>query len=51
MERIKEEETGRTLSDIYDVLLTFDYESMNRRIQKTGEDLKKKLEFMMNNWS
>lgn len=44
MERIKEEGTGRTLSDIYDVLLTFDYESMNRRIQKTGVDLKKKLE-------
>jgi len=44
MERIKEEGTGRTLSDVYDVLLTFDYESMNRKIQKSGVDLKKKLE-------
>ena len=44
MERIKEEGTGRTLSDVYDILLTFDYESMNRRIEKTGVDLKNKLE-------
>ena len=46
MKRIKQDHHGqtRTLSDVYDVLLTFDYESMHRRIQKTGKDLKKKLE-------
>lgn len=46
MKRIKQEHNGkiRTISDEYDVLLTFDYESMHRHIQKTGKDLKKKLE-------
>ena len=44
MKRIRDKESGRTLSKVYDILLTFDYESMHRKIQKTGKDLKKKLE-------
>lgn len=46
MKRIKDNNSvqKRTLSDVYDILLTFDYESMHRKIQKTGKDLKQKLE-------